>query len=80
MLMLLNGSERGAEFRLNRYFGFTPENNNLTLIKVIDHYLSQVLPHKKDLARQIIQLNWWKTQIGSHRLCDISPPTISDFR
>ena len=74
------GQEREAEFRLNRHFSFTPENFNLTLSKVIDHYLSQVLPHKKDIARQTIQLNWWKSQIGSLRLCDISPSTFSECR
>jgi integrase len=74
------GQEREAEFRLNRHFGFTPENINRTLSKVIDHYLSQVLLHKKDIARQTIQLNWWKSQIGSLRLCDISPSTFSECR
>ena len=34
------GQEREAEIRLNRHFGFKPENINLTLSKVIDHYLS----------------------------------------
>jgi hypothetical protein len=75
-----SGQEREAEFRLNRHFGFTLENINRILSKVMDQYRSQVLPHKKDIAIQTIQLNWWKAQIGSLRLCDISPYTIFECR
>lgn len=59
---------------------FTSNNGKRTLGEAIDQYLSQVLPEKKDLARQTIQLNCWKTQLRVHRICDISLATISESR
>jgi integrase len=72
--------EKEVEFRLNKQCSFTAKNEKRTLSELIDQYLSQVLPEKKDIARQTIQLNWWKTQIGTYKLCNISSAVISECR
>jgi hypothetical protein len=48
--------------------------------ELFDRYISQVLPEKKDKAKQTMQLNWWKSQLGIHRLQDISSPLISECK
>ena len=72
--------DKEVEFRLNKNSSFTTKNGNRTLGELIDRYSSKILLDKKDIARQTIQLNWWKSQIGSLRLCDISPSTFSECR
>ena len=74
------GQEKEAEFRLNRHFAFTISNNRHTLGELVDRYISQVLPDKKDKEKQTMQLNWWKAQLGTHRLQDISSPVISECK
>jgi len=74
------GQEREAEFRLKKYFPIISNNGKRNLGKLIDQYLYKVLPDKKDIARQTIQLNWWKAQLGNFKLCDISSSTISECR
>ena len=70
--------DKEVEFRLNKNSSFTAKNGKRTLGELIDRYSSKVLSHKKDIARQTIQLNWWKVQLGNLMLCDISSSTISD--
>ena len=72
--------DKEVEFRLNKNSSFTANNGKRTLGELIDRYSSKVLSHKKDIARQTIQLNWWKAQLGNLMLCDISSSTISDYR
>lgn len=72
--------EKEAEFRLNRHFSFTSKGEKHTLVELVDRYISQVLPEKRDKAKQTMQLNWWKAQLGTHRLQEISSPVISECK
>lgn len=74
------GKEKEAEFRLKKHFPITYKNGKRTLGELIDQYLSQILPQKKDIARQTIQLNWWKSHLGTYMLSDISSDIICEWR
>jgi integrase len=74
------GKEKEAELRLNKHFTIFATNGKHTLAELIDQYLSQILPEKKDIDRQTIQLNWWKAQLGNFKLYDISTSMISECR
>ena len=54
--------------------------NEHTLGELVDRYISQILPDKKDIVGQTQQLNWWKTRLGDSRLSAISPAMISECR
>ena len=56
------------------------KNEQHTLGELVDRYISQILPDKKDIVGQTQQLNWWKTQLGDSRLSAISPAMISECR
>ena len=45
------GQEREAEFNLNRQFGFISNDGKHTLGDLVERYISQVLPEKKDKAK-----------------------------
>lgn len=69
-----------AAIREGRHFK-TREAKKHTLAQLIDRYLVDVLPTKrKCVQRQGAQLNWWKNQIGSYLLSDISPALIAEHR
>ena len=63
---------------MNRHFGLTSKVGKHTLGDLVGYYISKVLPEKKDKTKQTMQLNWSKSQLGTHRLQDISLPLISD--
>lgn len=59
----------------------TIESKRHTAAEMIDRYIQSVLPHKgsnKQVQEQ--QLNWWKQEIGSYLLADVSPALISEHR
>src|SRR4051812_34716644 len=57
-----------SAIRENRHFK-TSEAKRHTLADMIARYVRDVLPSKPKNARdQLRQLDWWKTEIGSHRL------------
>lgn len=59
----------------------TSESKKHTLGKLIDRYISTILPYKPKNARnQITQLQWWKGCIGYYLLSDITPALIGEFR
>lgn len=52
-----------------------------TLTQLIDRYIRDILPRKpKSYSTQIIQLQWWKSQIGSYTLADVTPALIVEQR
>lgn len=52
-----------------------------TLAELIDRYIKDVLPTKpKSEAKQTAILNWWKAEIGSYTLSDVSPALIGEYR
>ena len=63
-----------------RYFRNT-ESKKRTLAELIDKYIQDVLPKKpKSEDKQKSQLEWWKKELGSYFLIDITPALIADKR
>jgi len=49
-----------------------------TLAELIDRYIEKELPQRKsDVKKFSTQLKWWKSEIGSYLLSDITPPLLS---
>lgn len=69
-----------AAIREGRHFK-TTEAKRHTLGEAIDRYVKQVLPTKpKSKKAQAVQLNWWKVNLGSYSLADITPALIGESR
>lgn len=70
-----------AAIREGRHFG-TTEAKRRTLGELLVRYLRDVLPGKaiKSQAAQRTQLLWWKEQLGTHALADVSPALVADYR
>lgn len=68
-----------SAIREGRHFK-TSQARKHTLGELIDRYMRDVLPAKKFAHKQAIQLNWWKKQIGSYLLSDITPALIAEHR
>ncbi len=60
----------------------TTEAKRHTLADLIDRYLQDVLPHKSasSIYMQTLQLQWWKGQLGSHLLADLTPALLAAYR
>lgn len=69
-----------AAIREGRHFK-TTEAKKHTLAQLIDRYMTDVLPtKKKSEQRQGAQLHWWKKQLGSYLLSDVTPAMIAEQR
>jgi integrase len=69
-----------SAIRDGRHFK-APESQKHTLAELIDRYIDNVLPLKpKSQAKQTAQLNWWKQEIGSYVLANITPSLIAECR
>ncbi len=69
-----------AAIREGRHFK-TAEAKKHTLGDLVDRYIRDVLPNKKKcIQRQGTQLLWWKEQIGSRLLADVTPALIGEQR
>ena len=69
-----------SAIRDGRHFK-TTEAKRHTLAELIDRYIRDVLPAKpKSIYAQKIQLGWWKAEIGSYALADVSPALIAECR
>lgn len=69
-----------SAIREGRHFK-TTESKKHTLGQLIDRYMSDVLPNKKKCEqRQGSQLDWWKKQLGSYLLSDITSNLIAEQR
>ena len=55
------------------------ESEKYTLTDLLNRYKSDVLPRKRD-KNQLGQLNWWKVQLGGHKLKDLTPSLIASLR
>lgn len=72
--------ETEAAIREGRHFK-TTEAKKHTLGQLVDRYIRDVLPQKKkSQKKQTAQLLWWKEQIGSYLLSDITPALIGEKR
>jgi hypothetical protein len=68
-----------AAIREGRYFR-TVEAKRRTVAEMIDRYMRDVLPQKKGIKAQGPQLLWWKKQIGSTLLADVTPSLLGEQR
>jgi hypothetical protein len=69
-----------SAIREGRHFK-TSESKKRTLKELIDRYIKEILPQKpKSLIDQKTQLNWWKNEIGSYLLADITPSLLTEYR
>ena len=72
--------ETEAAIREGRHFK-NSEAKKHTLGQLIDRYIRDVLPKKeKSQKKQTAQLLWWKEQIGSYLLADVTPALIAEKR
>lgn len=63
-----------------RHFRNT-EAKKRTLKELIDRYIKEILPTKpRSEKKQKAQLEWWKQELGSYSLADISPALIGEKR
>src|SRR6267154_3507596 len=73
-------SETETSLRHGKYFK-TAEAKKHTVAELIDRYIRDVLPKKKDGIRsQRTQLLWWKQKIGHLPLSDVTPAVIVEQR
>ncbi|WMJ09310.1 site-specific integrase [Nitrosomonas sp. sh817] len=68
-----------SAIREGRHFK-TTEAKRHTLAEMIDRYCRDVLPSKKSAKDQMQQLAWWKSEIGSYSLADVTPSLIGECR
>ncbi len=69
-----------AAIREGRHFK-TSESKRRTFGEMIDRYIANVIPLKpKSMRDQKRQLTWWKQELGSYALADVSAPKIADAR
>ena len=69
-----------SAIRENRHFK-TSEAKRRTLAEMLERYSRDVLPTKPKSARdQQRQLDWWKSEIGSYALADVTPALIAEYR
>lgn len=68
-----------AAIREGRHFK-TTEAKRHTLGELADRYAKDFLPEKKDGPHQARQLAWWKDQLGSYALADITAPLLAEYR
>lgn len=73
------GQQTEAAIREGRYFK-TREAQRHTLAELIDRYLLDVLPRKKGAPKQRQQLQWWREQLGTFALSDLTPPLLAEYR
>ena len=59
----------------------TSEAKRHTLADLIDRYIRDVLPSKaKSEKKQKALLGWWREQMGSYALADVTPALIAEYR
>ncbi len=68
-----------SAIREGRHFK-TTEAKRHTLAELIDRYIHDILPNKKSAKDQTQQLGWWKMEIGSRTLSDITPSILAECR
>ena len=68
-----------AAIREGRYFK-TREAQKHTLAELITRYKKTFLPSLKDGHKRNSQLEWWKSEIGSYTLADVTPALLGECR
>ncbi len=65
--------------RDGRFFR-TRESQRHTLADLVDRYAAEVLPRLKSGRQRARHLTWWKAQLGTRALADLTPPLIAEYR
>ena len=67
--------EEGRHFK-------TTEAKRHTLSEMVDRYTREIFPRKSasSMTMQTQQLGWWKEQLGTYVLADITPALIAEYR
>lgn len=73
------GQQTETAIREGRYFK-TREAQRHTLAELIDRYLVDVLPQKRDTRNPARYLAWWRKQLGVYALSDLTPPLVAEYR
>jgi integrase len=74
------GQEIETRIKQSKYFpDRLVELDKYTLSDLLDRYKSEVLPEKRAKG-QPGQLEWWKVQLGDHKLKDLTPSLIAKLR
>lgn len=69
-----------SAIREGRHFK-TSESKKHTLSEAIKRYKKEIIPRKpKTGPKQVQQLDWWDTKIGSYTLADCTTSVISEYR
>lgn len=68
-----------SAIREGRHFK-TTEAKRHTLGELVDRYVRDVLPTKRDGQKQVGQLIWWKSELGAYALADITPALLAETR
>ncbi|OJY32619.1 MAG: integrase, partial [Legionella sp. 40-6] len=69
-----------SAIREGRHFK-TTEAKRRTLSQLIERYIEDILPSKpKNSKNTLLHLTWWKAELGSFSLADISPAMIAEKR
>ena len=68
-----------ADIRRGQYFK-TAESKKRTMGEAIDRYFHDILSHRKNPINQKTYLTWWKKQLGSYTLADVTPALIVEKR
>lgn len=59
---------------------YLDEARKRTLSDLVDRYIQDVLPHKKDGAKTAQLLRWWEKHLGGLKLVQIQPARIIELR
>lgn len=68
-----------ADMRRGMYFP-EREAERRTLAGLVERYVVEVCPKKKDGRKQARQLAWWVKQLGQRRLVDCTPAVLAEAR
>jgi integrase len=68
-----------SAIREGRYFK-TAEAQKHTAAEMIEKYIKEVLPKKKTTKDVNLHLNYWKEQIGTYRLSNVTPALLSEVK
>jgi len=74
------GEQTEAAIRQRRYFNVF-EAQRHTAAEMIERFTADVLPHRPKQPRDLnSHLAWWKSEIGAHLLCELTPSVLSCAR
>ncbi len=74
------GAQTEAAIRQRRYFNVF-EAQRHTAAQMIDRFIEEVLPNRPKQRRDLTShLGWWKTEVGAHRLSELTPSVLSAAR